>query len=569
MVDQAAPNARKVTALELEALLVGLRDGAPEPQVVFFASKDSDVEGSSGLLGSRSKVGDAFLSLAERLRDSFSFAWTSDPAAAQQHGVKPGTVAVLHSRLLTGKLEPAAVAHTGSSADVDALEAWLWPASLPLVGPLTQRSAPRYLKAGGLLVRVAVPNSWADDAKGANYLLNRLRRVAGQHPGLRLVSMALDSPLAGLTEFGIGSGAAGALSVTAQTPEGAKYAMPGTWSPQAPEALQAWLKDLAAGKVETYVKSQPVPEGKEGGVTVVVGRTFDSVVLDDTKDVLVEFYAPWSVPSRGCSAPMMLCHLALTRRFPSGVLFPPPGAATARPWPPSTSSWPPRWRGCPRSPSPSWTPPPTTGPAATSTRSRASPPSTSSPPVRRPWPTTASGRRAPWPSGWLPAQPTSSRSPPPWAAPAAPPPRSPRRRRPTRMLGSCEGAAPVSRVTINRLASLHLVGASPSPCALRTPARKACMRPGHARDGGSDGLFCCVCEKFVRHGDWIFFTCRFAPCHPFPLPSAPRLREHGVHAAEDVLVACQWHTVARLARECLPRHLWQRCPVRLPPTGAR
>ena len=292
MVDQASPDARKVTALELEALLVALRDGAPEPQVVFFAAKDSDVEGTTGLLGTRSKLGDAYLSLAAKLRDSFSFAWTSDPAAAAQHGVKPGTLAVLHSRLLAGKLEPGVVPYSGS-ADADSMEAWLWPASLPVVGPLTQRSAPRYLKSGGLLVRVAVPNSWADDAKGANYLLNRLRRLAGKHAGLRLVSMEPDSPLAGLTEFGVGSGAAGALSVTAQSPEGAKYAMPGTWSPQAPEALQAWLSDLAAGKVETYVKSHPVPEGKEGGVTVVVGRTFDSVVLDDTKDVLIEFYAPW------------------------------------------------------------------------------------------------------------------------------------------------------------------------------------------------------------------------------------------------------------------------------------
>ena len=82
MVDQASPDARKVTALELEALLVALRDGAPEPQVVFFAAKDSDVEGTTGLLGTRSKLGDAYLSLAAKLRDSFSFAWTSDPAAA-------------------------------------------------------------------------------------------------------------------------------------------------------------------------------------------------------------------------------------------------------------------------------------------------------------------------------------------------------------------------------------------------------------------------------------------------------------------------------------------------------
>lgn len=286
MIDNAAPDARKVNAAELEALLVALRDGAPEPQVVFFAAKDSDVEGTTGLMGTRSKMGDAFITLAERLRDSFSFAWTSDPAAAQQYGVKAGTVAVLHSRLLAGKLEPGTVQYSGSGD----LDSWVWTASLPLVGPLTQRSAPRYTKAGGTLVRVAVSNDWADDAKGANYLLNRLRRVAAKHTGLRVVTMKPDSPLAGLNDFGVGSGPAGELSVTAVGTGGAKYSMPGVWSPAASEALDTWLSDLAAGKVEAYIKSQPVPEGKENGVTVVVGKTFDSVVLDDSKDVFIEFY---------------------------------------------------------------------------------------------------------------------------------------------------------------------------------------------------------------------------------------------------------------------------------------
>ena len=30
-----------------------------------------------------------------------------------------------------------------------------------------------------------------------------------------------------------------------------------------------------------------------GPVKVVVGTTFESIVMDPTKDVLVEFYAPW------------------------------------------------------------------------------------------------------------------------------------------------------------------------------------------------------------------------------------------------------------------------------------
>nr|2DJJ_A Chain A, Protein disulfide-isomerase [Humicola insolens]2KP1_A Chain A, Protein disulfide-isomerase [Humicola insolens]2RUE_A Chain A, Protein disulfide-isomerase [Humicola insolens]2RUF_A Chain A, Protein disulfide-isomerase [Humicola insolens] len=35
------------------------------------------------------------------------------------------------------------------------------------------------------------------------------------------------------------------------------------------------------------------PLGSEGPVTVVVAKNYNEIVLDDTKDVLIEFYAPW------------------------------------------------------------------------------------------------------------------------------------------------------------------------------------------------------------------------------------------------------------------------------------
>lgn len=44
------------------------------------------------------------------------------------------------------------------------------------------------------------------------------------------------------------------------------------------------------------VKSGEIPTGadaKDGDVVVVVGKSFDAIVLDDTKDVLLEVYAPW------------------------------------------------------------------------------------------------------------------------------------------------------------------------------------------------------------------------------------------------------------------------------------
>ncbi len=41
------------------------------------------------------------------------------------------------------------------------------------------------------------------------------------------------------------------------------------------------------------IKSEPVPEKQDGPVTIVVAHNYKDIVLDDTKDVLIEFYAPW------------------------------------------------------------------------------------------------------------------------------------------------------------------------------------------------------------------------------------------------------------------------------------
>jgi len=58
-------------------------------------------------------------------------------------------------------------------------------------------------------------------------------------------------------------------------------------------ALLAWCQGILDGSVQPHFKSDPIPEVNDGPVYVVVGKSFESVVLDETKDVLLEFYAPW------------------------------------------------------------------------------------------------------------------------------------------------------------------------------------------------------------------------------------------------------------------------------------
>jgi protein disulfide-isomerase A1 len=59
------------------------------------------------------------------------------------------------------------------------------------------------------------------------------------------------------------------------------------------ENVRKFVDDWEHGRLRANLKSQEVPESQTEDVHVLVGKAFNDVVLDPTKDVLVEFYAPW------------------------------------------------------------------------------------------------------------------------------------------------------------------------------------------------------------------------------------------------------------------------------------
>jgi protein disulfide isomerase family A protein 3 len=59
------------------------------------------------------------------------------------------------------------------------------------------------------------------------------------------------------------------------------------------DVLIAFLNQVKAGELEAFLKSEAVPETNDGPVTVAVGKNFDDVVINNDKDTLIEFYAPW------------------------------------------------------------------------------------------------------------------------------------------------------------------------------------------------------------------------------------------------------------------------------------
>ena len=56
--------------------------------------------------------------------------------------------------------------------------------------------------------------------------------------------------------------------------------------------IESFIKDFKNGDLKAHLKSEPEPTN-QGPLTVIVGTTYDKIVNDPTKDVLVKFYAPW------------------------------------------------------------------------------------------------------------------------------------------------------------------------------------------------------------------------------------------------------------------------------------
>ncbi|KAJ8377552.1 hypothetical protein AAFF_G00256160 [Aldrovandia affinis] len=225
------------------------------------------------------------------LRDDYKFLHTFTDAVSKFLNASPGQVVMVQPEKFQSKYEPKS--HSLPIKDSTAaseVQEFFKSHALPLVGHRKQSNdAKRYAKRPLFVVYYGVDFSF-DYRVATQFWRNKVLEVAQDFPEYTF-AIADEEDYADELK-GLGLSESGEEVNVAILGEGSlRFAM----EPEEfdSDVLREFVVAFKKGKLKPVIKSQPIPKNNKGPVKVVVGKTFDEIVMDTHKDVLIEFYAPW------------------------------------------------------------------------------------------------------------------------------------------------------------------------------------------------------------------------------------------------------------------------------------
>ncbi|KAL6100298.1 uncharacterized protein ACO6RY_01937 [Pungitius sinensis] len=236
-----------------------------------------------------------FLRAAALLRGQFRFAHSADLKLGERHGVKSEGVLLFRPPRLSNKFEESVVVFK-DFLTIGSLRRFIRDNIHGLCPHMTVENRDA-LRVRDLLTAY-YDLDYHRNIQGSNYWRNRVMKMASTFSGRGLtfsVANKKDFLFELEEDFGLGTSDGGGLPfVTIRTKLGHKYTMREEFTRDG-QSMQRFLDDYFAGRLKRYIKSEPIPERNTDAVKVVVAESFDDVVNDREKDVLIQFY------SRSCS----------------------------------------------------------------------------------------------------------------------------------------------------------------------------------------------------------------------------------------------------------------------------
>ena len=236
--------------------------------VVLFAQKDSD----------EAKV---FESVAKDSDESFFVLSTATDALSAHHVTEPALI-------IFKKFDDRKVQFTGNFRAKRMTE-FIKANSTPWTMPFDDKAIDYIFKQQNPIIFIF-------RSDGASDIDAFMREVAGStkdYVKFCYADLTTDSNKRLADYLGVAPSEQPTVLAMSPTPEGAlKYKF--NEGSITVDSLKAYAEKFKNKQLEPFFKSQEVPEEPfDEGVRVLVGKNFESVVLDPTKDVMVEFYAPW------------------------------------------------------------------------------------------------------------------------------------------------------------------------------------------------------------------------------------------------------------------------------------
>eukprot|EP01135_Chromosphaera_perkinsii_P009449 Nk52_evm7s1762 gene=Nk52_evmTU7s1762 len=229
-----------------------------------------------------------FQEKALSLRSSFKCGHVYSADVANEMGVPMNSIVVYQPKVLNHKWERNEAVYEGDATE-GAFGAWMEENGFPIVGVITSDLADVYAERKPLLT-VFADIDYRKDPKGSNYFRNRILKVAKDYPDDIVFSLANKGEF--MSKIGdLPDVSSQTTVVLIEDKNGKKYYQPGMKF--APEEIKSFADDFVHGKLSPFVKSQEPPANNDGPVTVLTGKTFEELAMNNEKDVLVEFYAPW------------------------------------------------------------------------------------------------------------------------------------------------------------------------------------------------------------------------------------------------------------------------------------
>ncbi|ORY98788.1 thioredoxin-like protein [Syncephalastrum racemosum] len=263
MIKQAAPAVTDLTKDTFEEFKESDR-----VVVVGYAAKSDEA----------SKI--ALKNVADKMRDDFMFGLVSDEDLAKEHKVEKLPALVVYKKFDEGRNDKA------GALDEAEVEAFIKANSVPLLDEIDASNFGFYAEAGLPLAYL-----FAESKEQREPLIEAIKPVAEKHKG-KINFVHIDASKYGPHAGNLGLKEEWPAFAIQHIDTGAKYPFDQTKTITEKE-IQAFVDDYAAGKIAPTLKSEDIPAKNDEPVKVVVAKQFNELVMDKSKDVFLEVYAPW------------------------------------------------------------------------------------------------------------------------------------------------------------------------------------------------------------------------------------------------------------------------------------